>query len=236
MTNFLENFCLLFRCAVCKTLVCHQTTTNLQQTGWRALWDREPRQPKASPSLEQLFSSCTALGLLRIFASDNKTMEEDSHASVLRAVHGEILAYGLRPVLCPEVANNEDSNTNKQQDATTSTHCMDTHGVSFVASAAGAFPPLRYRDGGEGEEGRVIMVRALTMFDELIVSAKVEEERGGASSGSTRSRRLKFDVSRWHDAWREEKKQQQQQPPPQQQPQEERQLQQVRPHFFFCIT
>lgn len=106
--------------------------------------------------------------------------------------------------------------------------------MSFVASAAGAFPPLRYRDGGEGEEGRVIVVRALTMFDELIVSAKVEGERGGASAVSTHSRRVTFDVSRWIDAWHGEEKQRRHHQP---QPQEEHhQLQQVGPHFVFRIV
>lgn len=110
--------------------------------------------------------------------------ESDGHARVLLALHQELLAYGLdlEPAFAPSPS-------------------------SFMQSAAGAFPPLRYvqcRGGGNGG-GRVITIRALAMFDDLIVNGTaapaeaVVAAGAGAPAEGVVQRRTTFDVSRWCD-------------------------------------
>lgn len=104
---------------------------------------------------------------------DEDAAEFDPHARVLRAVHQEFLDHGLvlqqQPAECP----------------------------NFGQSSAGAFPPLRYGDVGGG--GRVIMVRALAIFDDLIVNATATSPRvaGDCDLDGEIRRRIKLNVMTW---------------------------------------
>ena len=75
---------------------------------------------------------------------EHEISENDIHARVLLAVHQEFLKFGLKFAEDQELA------------------------ACLAQSATGAFPPLRYNDVGGG---RVVVVHALAMFDDLIVSA-----------------------------------------------------------------
>ncbi|CAN0003204.1 unnamed protein product, partial [Ectocarpus sp. 8 AP-2014] len=101
--------------------------------------------------------------------------EDDDHARVLLALHLELLAYGLN------------------------VHGGDSPAVRMEQSSAGAFPPMRYVDGGGG--CRVITIHALAMFDDLIVSgtavATGGRDGGKDSSGDAVHRRTTFSVSEW---------------------------------------
>ncbi|CAM9848992.1 unnamed protein product [Ectocarpus sp. 12 AP-2014] len=101
--------------------------------------------------------------------------EDDDHARVLLALHLELLAYGLNVH-----------------------HGGNSPAVRIEQSSAGAFPPMRYVDGGEG---RVITIHALAMFDDLIVSGTAVATAGGDggrdSSGDAVHRRTTFSVSEW---------------------------------------
>lgn len=112
---------------------------------------------------------------------NNSTMDEDDgHARVLRALHGEILAHGLVSAqgvvpggdgvkICDAPHENLNNSQHKdvEVEAATATAATATTPVSFAQSATGAFPPLRYTDC----DGRLVVVRALGMFDDLIVNA-----------------------------------------------------------------
>eukprot|EP00752_Nemacystus_decipiens_P011939 g10587.t1 len=102
--------------------------------------------------------------------------EGDAHAQVLCAVHQEFLEYGLVP--------------QQQQQRGES--------LRLTQSAAGAFPPLRYDDAGSG--GRVVVVRALAMFDDLIVNATATSPRADDANGEVEvdvRRRIKLNVMTW---------------------------------------
>lgn len=108
-------------------------------------------------------------------ATNNTRVDEimkecDVHAQVLRAVHHEFLDHGLVP---------------RQQEC-----------APLMQSSAGAFPPLRYCCG----EGRVIVVRGLAMFDDLIVNATAISPRAGEAGfdgeGEVR-RRIKLNFLTW---------------------------------------
>lgn len=108
---------------------------------------------------------------------DEGVAECDVHAQVLGAVHQEFVDFGLVP---------------QQQ---------QQHPRLLTQSPAGAFPPLRYGDGDVGG-GRVVAVRALAMFDDLIVNATATSPRaasnedGDLGDGEVR-RRIKLNVSTW---------------------------------------
>lgn len=106
--------------------------------------------------------------------------ESDGHALVLLALHQELLAYGL-----------------DVEPAASTAACLTP--LVMHQSAAGAFPPLRYvyRRGGRG---RVITIRALAMFDDLIVNGTAITVVGAGASAEdccVVHRRTTFDVSRW---------------------------------------
>lgn len=105
---------------------------------------------------------------------DEVVVNYDVHALVLRAVHQEFLDHGLVP-------------RPKQQ---------QQQWPAFVQSSTGAFPPLRYGDAGGVRE---IEVRALAMFDDLIVHATVISPRSADDTkGETETRRrVKLNVSTW---------------------------------------
>ncbi|CAM9818024.1 unnamed protein product, partial [Pylaiella littoralis] len=110
-------------------------------------------------------------------------LEGDAHARVLLALHQEFLAYGLKH--------------DEGVEAQTTSSSLST---LFKQSAAGAFSPLRYVDVQRG--GRVIVVHALAMFDNLIVNATAAggEGLGGAAAAGGECgvrRRTKFNVCRW---------------------------------------
>ncbi|CAN0376245.1 unnamed protein product [Ectocarpus sp. 8 AP-2014] len=103
--------------------------------------------------------------------------EDDDHARVLLALHLELLACGLNVH-----------------------HGGDSPAVRMEQSSAGAFPPMRYVDGGGG--GRVITIHALAMFDDLIVSGTAVATGGrdggrDSISGDAVHRRTTFSVSEW---------------------------------------
>lgn len=102
----------------------------------------------------------------------NTTTAVDVHARVLRAVHQEFLDYGL--VLQQQ---------QQQQQC-----------PPFVQSSAGAFPALRYADVGGG---RVVVVRALVMFDDLIVNATATSPRAEDDLDGEVRRRLKLSMETW---------------------------------------
>lgn len=117
---------------------------------------------------------------------------DEGHARVLRALHEEILAYGLVSAQELPIASTKDSYCCCSRDDDKKPCC------GLVQGATGAFPPLRYLDG----EGRVIVIRALAMFDDLIVNATATTAAGGHGGGGAAtavSRRVTFDVSRWLD-------------------------------------
>lgn len=84
-------------------------------------------------------------------------LEYDVHDLLLLAVHQEFMEFGLK------LSDNQEL-----------TACL-------AQSATGAFPSMRYNDA---DGGRVVVVHALAMFDNLIVSAI-------ASSGATEEPQLR---------------------------------------------
>lgn len=120
-------------------------------------------------------------------SADNSRVGEgveecDLHARVLRTVHQEFLDYGLVPQQSPR---------------------------RLVQSAAGAFPPLRYGYGDAaagGGGGSVVVIRALAMFDDLIVNATATSTHadGGVVDGEAAveevRRRIKLNVVTWSAA------------------------------------
>lgn len=86
---------------------------------------------------------------------------DEQHARLLSALHEEFLAYGL--------ISTQDSSLFRS---------LSSGG--FTQSSAGAFPPLQYLD----RQGRKIVVRALAMFDDLIVNTTVSSGSVSAASAS----------------------------------------------------
>lgn len=95
-----------------------------------------------------------------------RQQEQCDHSLVLRALHQEFIAYGLVPLSMTPTPKLPQH----QQEAGSST-TEDL--VSLVQSTTGAFLPLRYAYRHDANERvqRIIEIRALSMFDDLIVNA-----------------------------------------------------------------
>lgn len=149
---------------------------------------------------------------------EHTQQQECPHGLLLRAIHEEFVHQGLS--LCCDnddsFCNNSGSDSNSVKD--NSGGCKRV--IAFTPSITGAFTPLRYTSG----PNRLIEVRALAMFNDLIVNAtattkttapsrsKDREEgtgsfsaeadaavcgvRGGSHDGVMR-RSMTFDVERW---------------------------------------
>lgn len=86
---------------------------------------------------------------------------DEQHARLLSSLHEEFLAYGLISTQDASLFRSPSSG-------------------GFTQSSAGAFPPLQYLD----RQGRKIVVRALAMFDDLIVNTTVSSGSMSAASAS----------------------------------------------------
>lgn len=136
--------------------------------------------------------------------NDASHNQDQHHTKVLRALHGEILAYGLSPIdVNSSIGEGGDGGA----------------GGAFSQSASGAFPPLHYTyRPDDGRATREVVIRALAMFDELIVTATVTVSAKEAEaavtplspsaaaasateicppSAAAPSRRVTFDITRW---------------------------------------
>lgn len=159
-------------------------------------------------------------------AEDHWEQEENQHGLLLRSLHEEFLNYGL----CPDDFNSNEHNTDDSHNIINNNSGsssgggidMDSGGCTmpFVPSATGAFITLRYIH----RFNRIVEVRALTMFGDLIVQATTSPRalvmpptRKGADASTDRSngegasggdegscdgdgivsRTITFDVERW---------------------------------------
>lgn len=135
---------------------------------------------------------------------NSQQQQEQGHARVLLALHHEFLSDGLISAQAVVVGDGFDegcADCDGDEVADTDQLLLSSSGKAYIAqTATGAFPPLRYTDSARRV---VVTLRALAMFDDLIVNATASPlTAGGAGnkddSGETVvSRRLTFKISRW---------------------------------------
>lgn len=131
---------------------------------------------------------------------------ECSHARVLHAIHEQFVIFGLN--LCADAEDGRAPHpSGKSNQPQQSGAGGNSRPISLTQSSTGAFTPLRYSDGE-----RDIMVQALAMFDDLIVSAIASSSRDLEmdSLSGTRAdivRRITFRVSDWVETGKSEPQQ-----------------------------